>query len=571
LSSVAGSLNYGYSYNKSDKVESESNNFGLVINTSAYIWEPWFITHSMSAGFGFVDSTTKGLGKSSGKSITGNTEITVFPVSRFPTYLSYSVSDSVSDSFEQTTFSGRHFTNTRLLFRQSYIGSENFFSSLNYVKVNSEGEGLDSETQNVDVRMRKRIPKHNFDAGVTYLTSDSLGATSKPEQYSFNASHSFLPGPSVSINNNLSYHLSSSKGFGNFADNRAEGTQLASYFSWRPDYKPISISGGARVASTDSLKDDKVDNSLDSTTYDKDYGANVGASFMLSTRARVTALATADAGDNNGLTYSNNSVSGTYSYTSDQYLLAGFNYGFGFNASSSRQSSQTDKQLGSETTVETNSGVGLTHRANRTWLVGRASSLNLGLAQGASAQLSGQTQGSGSITHSVSTGLSTHNLRGTTFVSMTASDSRSVIFKSLVKEGTEQTTPISEFQNISVSLSRNYFINRFSDMSGELAYTSNRVRSSFAGFDQTEVNNGSRAALHYQHSRLFTVYGMSLQSDLTYSNSEAKEGRLGEEVNLYNKIYYAIGQLVTSLNLGVSKNAGTTPRYSLFFRATRSF
>ena len=570
LEHVGGSLNYGYGYAKSDRVESESNNIGLLINTNAYIWQPWFITHGMSFGVSFVNSTTKGLGKNSGKSVTGSTEINVFPVSRFPSYLSYSVSDSVNESFEDSSFNGRHFTNTRLLFRQSYIGESNFFSSLNYVKVNTSGEGIDSETQNVDVRMRKRIPKHNFDAGFTYLTSDSLGATSKPEQYSLNAAHSFLPGPTVSINNSVSYHLSTSKAFSSTGeDRRSDGTQLASYFSWRPDYKPVSITGGARVSSTESLTETS---STSESTYGKDYGANVGASFMMSTRARVTALATASSGNSNEQSYSNNSMSGTYTYSSDQYLLAGFNYGYGFNGTASRLSSQTKDKLNNEdTNVETNSGVGVSHRANRTWLVGRASSLNLGLAQGAAAQVSGKTQGSGTITHSLSSGLATHTLRGTTFLSLAASDSRSVIFHNLTKDNEPQTTPITEFQNISLSLSRTHYLNRYSDMSGELAFASNRINSSFAGVDQSEINSGSRAALHYQHSRLFTVYGMSLQSDLTYSNSQSKEGRLAEDVTLYNKIYYSIGQLITSLNLTVAKNAGSTPRYSLFFRATRSF
>jgi len=571
LTSVGGALNYSYGYSKTEGTEAENNSVGLQVITNAYIWEPWFATHYMSLSLGFVDSTVKGAGKSTGKTVSGSTDLNIFPVSRFPSYLSFTVSDSVNDSYEQTSFSGHHFTNTRLLFRQSYIGEEDFYSSLNYVQVNTKGEGLESETQNVDLHMRKRLPKHDFDAGVTYLTSDTVGSKSKPEQYSFNGSHSYLPGPSVSINNAMSYHQSQFTGSGNIADQHSEGSQLSSYFSWRPEYRPVSISGGARVSSTENLKDDKLDNTLDSTNYNKDYGANVGASFMLSTRARVTAIATASAGDSDGQTYSNNSVSGSYSYNSDQYLLAGFNYGFGLNATASRQATQSDKELGAESNVESSSGAGVTHRANRSWLVGRASSLNLGLAQGASAQTSGQLQGSGNISHSVSTSLSTHNLRGITFVSISASDSRGVIFSNLAKEGETQNTPISEFQNISLSLSRNYYINRFSNMSGDASYTSNRIHSTSSGFSQTEINNGTRASVRYQHSRIFSVYGMSLDSDITYSNAESKEGRLAEETSFNNKILYSIGQLITSLDLKAAKTAGGPPQYQLYFRATRTF
>jgi len=297
----------------------------------------------------------------------------------------------------------------------------------------------------------------------------------------------------------------------------------------------------------------------------------VGASFMLSTRARVNALASASSGDDDGTTHAENSVSGSYTYNSEQYLMAGFNYGFGFTASANRLSQQTDGQFTSENTVETNSGFGISHRANRTWLVGRASSLNLGLAQGLSAQLSGKTKGSGSITHSASSGLSTHTLHGTTFISVAASDSRSTVFQSLTESEQTQQPPRSQFQNISLNLSRTHYINRYSNMGGEMAYTSNRVNSNASGTYQSEINTGSHVTLHYQHSRLFTIYGMSLQSDLRYANTEGKEGRIAENTALSNKIYYSIGKLVTTLDFRVDRNAGGNPQYTLNFRATRSF
>lgn len=291
---------------------------------------------------------------------------------------------------------------------------------------------------------------------------------------------------------------------------------------------------------------------------------------MLSTRARVSAIATANSGDNSGSQYSSNSVTGTYTYSSDQYLLAGFNYGFGFDASAGRTSTQTN-QLGNESVTESSGAMGVNHRANRIWLIGRASTLNLGMAQGASVQVSGPEQGSGTITHSLTSGISTHNLRGTTFVAMSASDSRSVVFHNLEKQGQAPDKPISAFQNISLSFSRNYYLNRFSDTAGELSYTSNRIDTNYANVRQVEVNSVSRATVHYRHSRLFTVYGMSLQSDLTYSNTQTKQGRPTEETTLHGGIFYTIGQLVTSLNLDVTKNAGSIPNYGLRFLATRSF
>lgn len=560
--SVGGAIGYGYGYSSAANTEAESSNLNVSLNLSAYIWQPWFITNSIGLSVGLATSATEGGGESRDETYSGNTSFDVFPASRVPFHLSYSRADSRTEaSPDALSFAGRDFISTRLLLRQSYIGTESIFANFTWGHAATESKDEESTSDNANINVRQKLTNHNITGDLGYSTNDSTDATSKPERYNLSLSHSYSPGTNVTLNNSINQNRNEVHGIrGSTNRSSSENSQFSTFFGWRPDYKPLSVSGGARISSSKSSANSASDSigGTGAPSETKSFGGNIGMSYQMSTRVRVDAQATATQSEDETGQSTNTTQSTAISYSSDQYLLSGFDYSWAANAAASASSSKSE--FGSEgSKSEQNFSTGVNHRASRFWVVGRASTLNLGLAQGAGlfqAQPSGD--GAETLSHSASMGLSTRGLNGTTFTSLGMSDSRSF---------SEELD--TEFQQANATVSRNQLLNRFSTVNGSVSLNSSKVSS---GRAPTRISSNARAFARYQHFRFLSVYGMTLASDIGWAKElDAATTNNSEDISWNNKVDYYIGRLSLSWTLNATKNGNAQPNYTFFFRATRSF
>ena len=102
---IAGSVGYTYSYAKSSNVESEVNAIRVNLNGSSVIWQPWFATMSAGLGLGLATSenTSSNAPENDFTSSNVNLGFAVFPLSRFPFQLTYSLNRNETRSEEHTS------------------------------------------------------------------------------------------------------------------------------------------------------------------------------------------------------------------------------------------------------------------------------------------------------------------------------------------------------------------------------------------------------------------------------------------------------------------------------------
>ncbi len=257
----------------------------------------------------------------------------------------------------------------------------------------------------------------------------------------------------------------------------------------------------------------------------RSFGLNLGSAYQLSTRVRLNGNASATLSEDSNKQSSVFSESGSLSFSSEQYSLLGFNYSFGAGFSLSNTNNESDD--GVKTDAQSAS-IGLTHRASRTWNVGRASNLNLGLSQGGSvsSKFDNESEENTNISHSLNVGISTRGLSGTTFVAWSFSDTRTFA---------ETETA---FQQFSMTLSRSLTISRSSSANAEgIVQTS---RQTGGTVEDDRVISNVRMSARFRTSRFLDIYAMPYSSGVTYTRP-VKDGIVGDElIDWVNKVDYNI-------------------------------
>ncbi|MFV2055984.1 MAG: hypothetical protein ACC707_05915, partial [Thiohalomonadales bacterium] len=552
--SLHGNLSYSYGYANTGRSESENSSISVGIEMAAYIWQPWFITNTWGVSLGTAKTVSGSNGGGSSKFISGRFAFNVFPQSRVPFSLSYSRGNSLSENGPSSNrITTNEFITSRLLIRQAYIGGQGLYANFTWSHIESESStSSDSSSDNVNLNFRKRIPKQTFNGNLAYSTNETSGSNSKPQRLSLNGSHSYNPGTNVTFNSSAGANKNTLSGD---ITGNSTSVQVGSFFSWRPQYKSLNVSGGARLSSSESESGNTVDSNT-FTSSSRNFGLNVGANYQLTTRVRLSGNVALTLADETNTQTTSSSVIGALTYTSEQYSLVGFNYSFGTNAAIGSSANDTD---GSARIKNQSGSVGANHRASRTWNVGRASSLNFGVSQGGSvfgSANSTDNSSTSSISHSVNVGISTRGRSGTTFVAATLSDSRTF------------SEVESEFQQVSVSASRSHTISRMSSLNGTAALQTSRQ----AGDTLISSSTGSaRVTARYRAARFFNIYGMPFTSSIIYS-VPMTDGVVGDDIfDWDNDLDYRIGLLNMALTVRMKKSGNRDPTYSAFFRATRTF
>jgi len=581
---VGGNINYSYGWTKSDNIESSRQTVSVTIQATGYIWRPWFITVGGGLSFGLYKSVSSAINSGSSSSVySGNIGFRVFPQSRFPFSLAVSFSDSRLESASNINVGVTEYQNFHVAISQSYFARNGAFVyfTWNHNEFKSSANGFNSDAVNASYTIRKN--KQSLAVSGAYNTSQNDNSSAKPESVSLSLTHSYLPTGTSNVNSFLSYNVNDPDS--NSSDNESNIAQASSIFSWQPTHKPYSFTGAALVNRTES----KRSGGLASETIG--LNTQLGINYRFSRRLRMYANMGAGLTESNNNTITQVTGSGTISYTSEQYILAGFNYSFGLglglgaayinsandntgtvgNNGNIGNNGDTGNVEDSRDSVAVNSSFG--HSASRNFVVGRASSMSLGFSQSMGAGTSTDaTEPNFSLGHSINTGWNTRHLRGSTYGSLSMSDSRTY------------SEFNSEFQQIQADLNHTRTINRVSALLASVALGwSRQVQEATViadpAFDNLNSNPSSstnylRFISSYRNSRLFGIYPLRLLARLRYTASnlqDKNEGINKSTVEGDAKFSYRIGLLTTSLTFDATYNLVGTSNYGANFQISRAF
>ena len=550
--SLNGNVSYNYGYVRSEGSEADNTGLATSVGMTGYFWQPWFITSNFGVSIGLTRSASSGGTEGSTLATGGTIGLEVFPRSRFPFSFSFDRSDSRLDySNELDIASTNHFTNTRLFMRQSYIGRNSLLADATLIHNETESRFDKSKSDSLNASVRVKRVSHYFQGMTSYSTNESERSSLVPENFTATGDYDYVPGTELGVSSSLGYLNNKTTTDG--GSTSVTVTQASSFFSWRPEHKPYTFSGGARIASSSS------DSSMQSNGQTNDFSVNMGMDYRFTTRLRANATASLGATDSDSGQSTRSSESLAMNYNSDQYLLAGFNYSWNGIVSLSNSNSDIDGEKENKQSVSSSLG----HRAMRTFVLGRITSMSTSLSQGVSATVTGDNQTSWGLTHGANLGFNFRGTSGSTFLAMNASDSHSYI-----NNNDEEPDKDASFQMFNAVLSRNQLINRLSSLQGNI---NAQVTHQTVSDADTVTTQSYFATASYNHGRFFGVYALQFSSSVSYQRSIRDTEDPADSIDWTNRFDYRVGLLDSSLLLREVKSGDASPTFQLNFRATRSF
>ncbi len=559
----------GYSRRKQrpeDRAAVTTNVYDLSLQAASYILQPWIAQINGRITLALVGSETEA--ESGGKRTTDSTAVSgalgasIFPLSRFPLLLTFSVSDSRSES----TF----ITKTRRSYRFSAVqqyrpvrGRWSATGSYDWDRVDTDDGGTDT-IHRLGGSYRWSDDKQQVDIQSTFSQNEREDSFSS-QSFVANGNHSIRPSDQVSINSTATM-LYDKRGDSNASSSELRSLQIFSAANWVPLESPWSATASARYAHTDSGS-----GSTGSDAVALNTAARYRFSRNLSGAIGLSAASTRSGGAQRTVTAQTASLS----YSGDPLKLGNFSYNWGTGAAVSN--SISDENSGRS--FSTNAS----HSLNRLWLPSPTTSIGATAAQAVSYNRSTgfDSLHTTSVSNSASLTLrATPNNSSTGTFGLTYSDSRSI--------GDRQ----SHFRMLDAQLTGYWNISRRSQLSGNLSYQKSWRDETLEPLPQEEdpfaTEEDSRnqdtslnGSLTYYHDRPFSVRGLrySLRYLASTSNSrnDREFGVIGatpedEQTTqqLEQNLDYGIGRLHTRLRLTVAEVDGRKNAV-LYFRVSRSF
>jgi hypothetical protein len=564
--SLSGWISYSYGYNKAQNgAESEAQSITANINTTGYIWQPWFIQSGIGLSFGYSRSSSSTVSEAAtGREIGGSLFLNVFPVSRFPFSLTVTHSDTIAGAF--AGLSGYESKSTQIFARQSYYPRSGYDSSLSWSQNRTETFSSTSTSNIVIGDVRKSYEKSSWVTSANYSTIDVSDSTTTPENWGLRFNHNYLPGNQASVSSLVNTSGSRTKGDGFSSESQV--AQASSAFSWRPEYKPYSFSGGARISAGESRQQRPSES--DAVSRSNAANLSLGLNYRL-TRKLVLRISGSGSGasaesDSSETTSTAATGSVSTSYASDIYNLGGAEYGWNVGGGVSTTYSDTKSTADAvSTNISTNTStgsLGASHRISSGWSIGRATSLSASLSQNING--SGTDDGSRGWGTGVGGDISgsSRGISGTSFAGI----SGSYTYSKTKPEAEEETKLESEF--VRATLSRNQNINRLSALTAGATADWRRQLSSGSEGTTTRTAN---ANVNYRHQRFLYVYGLNFDSVASYSVAFNPDEERYTYMEWRNTWRYTIGLLDLALYIDLARQGDAATRGSLRFRATRSF
>ena len=546
----SGQVSYNYGYAQNAGTESESTRLLVGWQASGFIWRPWFATTSMALNVGLSSSQTTTT-SSEGTVGSGNLTFGIFPRSRFPFSMSYSRTDSRSEQFQDfSQVSGStSYRVTRLALRQAYRPrAYNQLYIARYNSTNFDGGGYGSDSVNYGLDYQLRASRQTFSASAFHSGTKVSGVSSESKSDFVSLNHVYTPSGELGVNSLIS-HVQVDPGG---AAAISKDSQAFSSFFWRPEHRAFSVSGGVRLSET------KTEGTVDSTT--RSLNTNLGLGYRVSRALSLNASASVGTSDNEASQTLSTSQAVSLSYSGKRYQFDGFNYGWGWGSSVSNSTSKTESGGVSNTSDRQNSSLNIGHNLGKTWAVSRTSSLSGSFSQSASGNKNSESDVVGkSLSHGASLGWNMRGTRGSAYVALQASDSRTYGEKDAI------------FNQVSLNLSSDVTFNRLSNMSGNATVQASNGETENDSGDVIKTESKSAVgSLSYRHTRPFGIYNLNFTAAVNAS-TQLDTSTPSTSWRAESTFSYALGLLSTSLNFRVSESAGGTMSKSMNFQATRTF
>ncbi len=529
------------------------------IKGSSYIWQPWFAL--VSGGLGLVTGKEFGSGglsadqphKTSATAVTGNGDVTLFPVSRFPFNAYFDVSDSRTSGEPATA----DITNTRFGMRQSYRpleGGDNYTASFNRSTLESQSFGRDTVNA-LTASMNRNAGPQSFNLSGSH-TGNSRSDTGERTAFSqINGRHSYRPEPELSVESLASLSGSDFRllSAGVPTENRSNFAQANTFATWHPEEdSPLYVTGGARMFRS------VIANNNAGDARSLTLGANLAATYALSRQTSLAASASvtqliADA--------ANRLVTAQTAYATrigDPVGIFGANYTWNAGANISNQTGLAEG-------MRQNLGGQFGHNLTRSVALGENSQANFGLGQSAGASFDSVTARALTLGHSANASWRLSSGAATsTYVSLLGADSRT------------SGTNANQFQMINFQVSGQVQFSHSSSAAANL--TVQGVRQNTPNTPSAGMPFNSSGNLSYFQQRAFGV--PRLRYSVLYGINESQfKSRLQGDFNapreLVNQSFeqrldYNLGRVAMRLSMRVARVEGR-PDALVFFQMNREF
>jgi len=538
-----GNIGYSYSYSKADEAESETATLSGTVSGAGFIWQPWFVTVGVGISLGVSESNSNTGGSGTASTVaSGNVQFTVFPQSRFPSVLSFSRTDSRLENTSSAFSSDNHYVNTRMFFSQTYYGKTGYIARFSWDHSKFESERTDSSNDSLSASFRGKQKKHRYSANAGFTKSERSTSEYKPSTSRLEAQHNYIPSTELGVSSMASYTRNDSGQNGSQAI--FENIQASSVFGWRPVDRPYTISGGARISTSDS------GSGLES----KSMSTNIGASYRFTRSLRLITTALISASESSGTQSVSTSESANLNYYSQQYFIGGFSWSWnsalGFSNANNKIDDTTDSQQ--------NASLSLSHNFNRNWAVGRTSTVNFAFTENGNVSKSSEVDKAVlGIGHGLGLGWSRRGISSGSFANLSISDSRT--------SGEQKTT----FQQLSAQLTQRNVLSRVSALSANVVYQMTRQElPDNSDESQPETLTGN---ISYTNSRAFGIYALRFSTRLAYNKRLDNATNATQSTESDSRLDYRVGLLTTSLTYRIMQVEGGTMSENINFTLTRTF
>lgn len=539
----AAPFNLGGSISYNDRVttykgggENRSRYLQGEISADSYVWQPWFLL--WNARLSINDTTSKSGGAKTDSVITtGELGMGLFPRSRFPFGVTYTVSDSTVDS-GATAFSPfgveTQSSSESLRANQSYTTFGGTYFNLWYNTATWETEGqADQATDALGLLVARRFANQSLQLNASkYEASGSVSDTSTA-LYSVN--HNFTPGSEFTVDTNVQSEDTQS------GSNDTDRFNAASNFFWRPEYSDFSVSGGVRLEETGSGVGET-----------RNGNGFLGLNYRISKAVRLNASLTAGLSEAGDTRIGTSTQNVNLIYTSDTYYLNTLQWRWNTSGGLSNSMVRGGGQDNDAQTAQ----VGLGHDLSRPWNLSKTARLTASAGQNFSVSKSNTGSVIKFLSHNARLSYSQSERSATTSSWLSVTDSRSL------------DEPKTAMQQMQAQFSRTQNVTRVSSFSGDLSWSWSRQDD---GTGDTDRSDGGGGSVSYNNSRVFGVYRLTFNSLLALQETSAFEGAARVATRWENRLNYNIGLLTFGALLNYQRQSAENTSLTRQLQVTRRF
>jgi len=528
------------------------------LRAASYVWQPWIA--QITGGIGIVasgpqrsDGNAGNAGSGSSTTLTGNGELALFPLSRFP----FRASIDISDSRASSTLTSENTVSKRYALRQDYRPSNSNSSyglSVERSVLSAQSYGDDVVTswqgsystsfdsQSMEVNLRR-----------TESSRSQGGEGSRFGTYT--GRHTYRPDNWLSVESFASLTDSEVRyqSLGVLNGNHARYLQANTFANWRPDEEtPLYVTGGARYF---GALTDYNGGAVQSQSLSANLAASYNATRNLTVNASGALARTSSAGRSSVITTQGASVS----YYADALIFGNSSYSWNAAGSFANQS-------GSES--QSNQAVSgqIGHNLNHVYPLAGGSALTFTAGQAYFAnfdRLAGQSQ---TLTHNGSVSWRVQpsdTLSGATTLSLTDTLT------------TGERTSHNQFLNWQVNGQNQLSMRAMATANFTLQWSHQAAE---AGGTAGSSSLNAYGNLTYAHARAFGVRDLRYAAAFNINTLRTDNRLLGDVsaqrtqvgYSLEQRLEYHIGRLTARLTATVGRLDGKENAL-LFFQVTRDF